>query len=60
MRIVLHYRRSLAELARELEAELGRYYYRQETFAIDLSAAEAHERLRRLGEKSCANILARP
>ncbi len=49
VRIVLHYGRPLGELIAELEREQGRYFYRQETFVIDLSAAEAHERLKKLG-----------
>ena len=48
-RIVLHYGRPLSALMAELEAELGHYHYRQETFMIDMSAAEAHERLKALG-----------
>ena len=48
VRIVMHYGRPLSELAREQEAELGRYFYRQETFFIDMSAAEAHQRLKKL------------
>ncbi len=50
LRIVLHYGRPLSALAAELEAELGRYHYRQETFFIDMSAAEAHQRLKKLAQ----------
>ncbi|HEX9841956.1 MAG TPA: hypothetical protein VGC20_04365 [bacterium] len=49
VRIVLHYGRPLSELAAALEAQLGHYFYRQETFAIDMSAAEAHQRMKALG-----------
>jgi phosphomannomutase len=53
LRIVLHYGRPLSALVAELEAELtggaGHYHYRQETFTIDLSAAEAHQRMKKLG-----------
>ena len=49
LRIVLHYRRPLSALVEALEAEVGHYHYRQETFFIDMSAAEAHQRLRKLG-----------
>jgi len=49
LRIVLHYGRSLSELVEEIESETGHYHYRQETFMIDMSAAEAHQRLKRLG-----------
>jgi phosphomannomutase len=49
LRIVLHDRRPLSTLVEALEAEVGRYYYRQETFFIDMSAAEAHQRLKKLG-----------
>ncbi|MCH8882772.1 MAG: hypothetical protein IIA41_04640 [SAR324 cluster bacterium] len=48
VRIVLHYGRPLSELMGELESQLGRYYYRQETFLVELSAAEAHQRLKKL------------
>jgi phosphomannomutase len=48
VRMVLHYGRPLSDLLRELEAELGVYHWHQETFTIDLSAKEAHQRLHAL------------
>jgi phosphomannomutase len=45
VRMVLHYRRSLADLLHAMEAELGTYYWLQETFMIDMSAKEAHKKL---------------
>jgi phosphomannomutase len=49
VRMVLHYGRSLSELLRETEAEFGTYYWHQETFAIDMPAREAHQKLKTLG-----------
>ncbi len=65
VRIVLHYGRPLSELMGELESQLGRYYYRQETFLVELSAAEAHQRLKKLaairpGERFQAGGVAHP
>ena len=48
VRMVLHYGRSLSELVREMEQEFGTYYWRQETFAVEIPAREAMQRLRGL------------
>ncbi|MDH5751070.1 MAG: hypothetical protein OEZ59_01460 [Deltaproteobacteria bacterium] len=48
VRMVLHYRRSLSALLEQMEGEMGEYHWLQETFFIEMSAAEARTRLRRL------------
>ena len=48
VRMVLHYRKSLGALLAELEREMGDYHWLQDTFMIDMSAAKAKERLKRL------------
>ena len=48
LRMVLHYQKPLSELVANIEREVGRYHYLQETFIIDLSAAEAQQRLKSL------------
>jgi phosphomannomutase len=48
LRMVLHYGKSLTELATEVEAEAGRYHYLQETFTILIPAEEARKKLARL------------
>ena len=50
LRMVLHYGKSLTELAAEVEAEVGRYHYLQETFMIGIPAAEAHGKLAKLSQ----------
>jgi len=48
MRIVLHYDRSLSEQLAQIEGELGRYHWLQDTFPISMLAREARERLKSL------------
>ena len=48
LRMVLHYGKPLSEIVDGVEREVGRYHYRQETFMIDMPAAEAKQRLQKL------------
>lgn len=48
VRMVLHYGKPLHTLLAEVEAELGAYHWHQETFNIEISAAEAREKLKKL------------
>lgn len=48
MRMVLHYDRSLGEQLAEVEREMGRYHWLQDTFPISILAREAKERLKSL------------
>ena len=49
-RIVLHYRKPLSVLLEEIESKQGHYHWEQITFAIELTAKEALQRLKRLGQ----------
>ncbi|MEE8436409.1 MAG: hypothetical protein V3S64_16610, partial [bacterium] len=57
LRMVLHYGKPLSELVDGVEREVGRYHYRQETFIIDMSAAEARQRLNRLSAVEPGSVL---
>ena len=57
LRMVLHYGKPLSELVDGVEREVGRYHYRQETFMIEMSAAEARQRLNRLSTVKAGSAL---